>query len=210
MDPISIGLMGAKFLGGAIQAIRGNRILKKTKLPEYAIPGEFQNNLQAAKNIKTMGGMPGQQYQQAMNNIYRNASFGVSQLQKRNAAIGGVGAVQQRLNDGAVSLGVADANMARQSLIMGTQMETQANTALAGQKLAKQSWEKFNPYLRKINEGQSLVGAGMQNMFGAATGAAQMNMYGKQLGSQGSTGGQFGGIRVPRLSTGESEQYVTE
>ena len=79
--------------------------------------------------------------------------------------------------DGARRVNEFDANARLQNIRMGTQMEMGANNALAGQKMQKQQWEKFNPYLRKINEGQALVGSGMQNIFGAATSAATMNMY---------------------------------
>ena len=93
MDPFSIAMLGAKAIGGAAQLFSGRRILKNSKLPEYDIAKEFNTNVGLAKGVKNLGGMPAEQYMNAMNDIYRGANFGVGQLQKRNAAIAGVGAV---------------------------------------------------------------------------------------------------------------------
>jgi hypothetical protein len=177
MNPVALGLMGAKMVGGAIQAFQGRKILKNTKLPDYNIASEYGDNIGLAKSIKNMGGMPQTQYTQALQNMFRNANFGMSQLQGRRGAVAGVGNMVQRLNDGSTNLAVADANMALQNRRIGTGMQMNANNSMAQQKQAKQSWEKFNPYLRKLNEGQALVGAGMQNMFGAASDATSMAMY---------------------------------
>ena len=82
----------------------------------------------------------------------------------------------QRANDATNQLSVADANMALQNRRIGTSMQVNANNMLAQQRLQKQNWEKFNPYLRRLNEGQALVGAGMQNTFGALSDASSMLM----------------------------------
>jgi len=177
MDPFSIAMLGAKAIGGAAQLFAGRKILKNSKMPDYNIASEFDSNVGLAKGVKNMGGMPSQQYNNAMIDINRVANFGIGQLQKRNAGIAGVGSITQRAMDGARRVNEADATMALQNFRIGTQMQMGANAALGAQKMQKQQWEKFNPYLRKLNEGQSLMGAGLQNIFGAASSGATMNMY---------------------------------
>ena len=190
MNPLTLGLMGVKAVGGIAQAIAGHNILKNTKLPGYDIASEFGDNVGLAKSIKNIGGMPSAQYNQAQQGFARNANFGMQQLQGRRGVTAGVSGIVQRLNDANLNLNVTDANMTLQNRRVGTQMQIGANNAMAQQKVAKQSWEKFNPYLRRLNEGQALVGAGMQNIFGAASDATQMQMYDQYFkGQNGGSGG---------------------
>jgi hypothetical protein len=176
--------MGLKMVGGIFQALAGRKILKNTKLPDYNIAPEFQNNIKIATDLKNMGGMPSAQYQQATQGYARNANFGMQQLQGRRGATAGVSGIVQRMNDANTSLNVADANMALQNRRIGTGLLMRANTNMGQERNQKQSWEKFNPFLRRLNEGQALVGAGMQNMFGAASDVTQMQMYDKYFKGQ--------------------------
>ncbi len=185
-----MAMMGAKMVGGIIQTVKGNQILKNTKMPDYMIPTQLNENLQLAKDLKNMGGMPSASMNASTQSYFRNANFGMGQLQGRRAAVAGVASILQRLNDASTNLAMQDANMAMGNRRAGISMQSQANNAMAQQQLAKQQWEKFNPYLRKMSEGQALVGAGMQNMFGAVTGAAQANMYENMYGDSSAPGNQ--------------------
>ncbi len=185
----------AKFVGGLFQAKRGRDILRNTPLPTYDIAPEFQNNIGVAKGVMNMGGMPAQQYQAAVQNMFRNANFGVQQLQGRRAATAGVGNMVQRLNDAGTNLSVADANMALQNRRIGAALLTRANNMMGMQRNQKQQWEKFNPYLRKLNEGQALVGSGLQNTFGALTDASTMFQYDRYF-----NGVQGGAKAAPQIT----------
>lgn len=172
MDPmtaISLGTQGVKMIGGIIQTIAGKRILKKTKLPDYEIMPEFQKNVALAQGMKTQG-MPGEVYSRGLNDISRNMSFGMKTLGERRGVLAGIGNMVTRSNDAVTNLNVSDANIRTQNFRAGAQMEMGANNQLGLQKIAKMQWEKLNPYSRKIAEGQALVGAGMQNFFGGASG----------------------------------------
>lgn len=174
----------AKFVGGIFQGMKGRKILKNAKLPGYEIAPEFEQNIGLAKSIKNMGGMPSAQYNRGLQDVFRNANFGMSQLQGRRAATAGVSSIVQRMNDATNNLNIADANMAQQNFRMGTQMQMGANSMLGQQRNMKQQWEKFNPYLRKLSEGQALVGSGMQNVFGGLSDASSILMYDQYMKGQ--------------------------
>jgi hypothetical protein len=139
-----------------------------------------------------MGGMPEVQRNAAMQALFRNSNFGVQQLQGRRAAVAGIGNVVQRMNDGSNAIGIADANMALQNRRIGAGMEMQANMAMAQQRMAKDKWEKYDPYMRKYLRNQAMLGAGLQNIFGGLTNIASMGG-----GMMGGMGGNGGGISVP-------------
>ncbi len=64
------------------------------------------------------------------------------------------------------------------------------------QRNQKQQREKFNPYLRKLNEGQALVGSGLQNTFGALSDASTMLQYDRYFKGSGSSSGQFAAPQI--------------
>lgn len=189
LDPVTIAQMatsGIKALGGVAQIFAGKSILKKTKLPEYNISPEFGQNVLAAQAVKTMG-MPTEQYNRGMSDIGRNMNFAIKTLGDRRNSIAGIGTMFTRANDAVNNLNIADANMRNRNMIAGTQMEIGAKHQLALQKLAKQEWEKFNPYMRKMQQGQALLGSGLQNTFGALGDTAQMFML-KSMNSNSDSG----------------------
>lgn len=181
MDPLSFASLATtavKQYAGIAQMLAGKRILRNSKLPEYNIAPEYQQNIDASQSIKNMG-MPAESYNNSQRDIYRSLNFGVNTLGARRAAVAGVVNLVQRSMDATNNLNAMDANMRRSSTIQGTQMEMGARQQLALQKLAKQQWEKMNPYLRKMQEGQALIGAGMQNFVGGGSDLGQMMMQGQ-------------------------------
>lgn len=179
LGPAGLVAEGIKGIAGIYQMFRGNHILRKTKLPGYDIPDQFNTNVRLATEVKNMGGLSGSEYLKAKTAIDRNEAFGLSSLRDRRSGVAGVGGIIQRSNDASLALNAHDAMLEQSNKRMGTQMLMGANSALGGQMLAKQQWEKFNPYLRKMQEGQSLLGAGMQNTFGVANDVAQFEMMKK-------------------------------
>lgn len=196
MGPLAVaGIVGgAKLIGGIAQFFGGKRKLRNLKLPKYEIPKEYETNIGLAQSVKEMG-MPKAEYQGALQNIMRNQTAGISALQDRRSALAGIGNIVQRSNDATLNLDATAGRIANQNRMAGTQMEMNARQQLGMQKLAKQQWEKFMPYQQKMAEGQALVGAGMQNMFGAIDTAAQVYMLGSGMGDETQMGGKK--IRQP-------------
>lgn len=172
MDPMTIAALatqGVKTLVGTGQAIAGGIMLKKAQRnrPSYEIPQEYQDALTIADKVSMLG-MPREQYVAQLNGITRNQNFGLRALGDRRSALAGVGTLVQQGNDATLKLNATDASMLRDSKIRGAAMKTNAKYQLGMQKLAKQNWDKFNPYLAKVAQAQGLIGAGFQNITGGA------------------------------------------
>lgn len=155
-----------KMISGGIQALRGRSILKKNKRPDYEIMPEFQQNVEMAEDIRSLGGMPKASYQNALQNISRNQTAGLQGLRGRGGAVAGVSAINQSTNDATLGLDAQDAEMRLRNFTMGTQLKMNALTALATQRLKKQEWDKLMPFNQNQAWGQGLIGAGMQNAMG--------------------------------------------
>lgn len=202
MDPMSIAAIatqGIKTLTGGIQAIAGGIMLRKAQRnrPGYDIPKEFQDAMTIADKVSMMG-MPREQYVAQLQGITRNQNFGLRALGDRRSALAGVGNLVQQGNDATLRLNATDASMLRDSKMRGAAMKTNAKYQMGMQKLAKQQWDKFNPYLAKVGQAQGLIGAGMQNITGGMDGAGSAlmgaQMYGsKGPGSKGPAAGNDGG-----------------
>lgn len=176
---MAIPLLAIGAVLGGIQAIAGRSKLNISR-PKYDIPKEYEQNVLSAQNVKEMG-MPKSQYQGALQNIARNQNAAIAALQDRRAGLTGIGSIVQRGNDANLNLDARDAQIANQNKLMGTQIEAQARQALAMQKLAKQQWEKFGQYNQQVSEGQALMGAGMQNIFGSISAMAQLSKSAKPV-----------------------------
>jgi hypothetical protein len=198
MDPMMIaGLatQGVKMLAGGVQAIAGGIMLKKAQRnrPGYDIPKEFQDAMTIADKVSMMG-MPREQYVAQLQGITRNQGFGLRALGDRRSALAGVGNLVQSGNDAMLRLNATDAGMRRDSQMRGAAMKTSAKYQMGMQKLAKQQWDKFNPYLGKVAQAQGLIGAGMQNLTGGADAASSMFMNSPQSSSAApAPGGATGG-----------------
>lgn len=160
----------AQMLIGGAQAIRGGNIVKNINFPTYDIPPEISANQQLAA-MMAMQGLPSAQYNQALNNIMRNQTFGLSALQDRRSALPGIGNIVQRSNDATLGLDVSDANLRRQNQLLSMQQ----NQLMAGYRDKAFDWNNKYPYLRDYNYGRSLQGAGWQNVFG---GLNNLSMFG--------------------------------
>jgi hypothetical protein len=105
---------------------------------------------------------------------------GLSALGSRRSSLAGVSALVQRSNDAFGNLNAFAAQTKAQNFRQGTAMEMNANSQMAEQKIQKMNWEKLQPYMRKLQSAQSMMGAGMQNMFGGVTDAVSMYNSSKQ------------------------------
>lgn len=184
---------GVKTLTGIGQMIAGGIQLRKANKnrPLYEIPDEFNQNVSAADRILNMG-MPREQYLASLTGIDRNQSFGLRALGDRRSGLAGISNLVQQGNDATLRLNATDAEMRNRNMLAGTQMGMNARYQRGMQRLAKQQWDKFNPFLAKVANAQGMLGAGMQNFSGGAGGFAQLGM--SELGGDG-TGASPGGTR---------------
>lgn len=202
MDPMTIAALagqGVKMVGGIAQTITGAIMSRKAQKnrPSYEIMPEFGQNVKLADKVMNMG-MPREQYLAQMQGITRNQNFGLRALGDRRSALAGISNLVQMGNDNMLQLNATDANMRNQNMRAGVGMKMNANYQLGMQKIAKMQWDKFNPYLAKLQQGQGLLAAGLQNIAGGADGASQVGMMGMQMGGQSAVPNQpqSGGIEA--------------
>ncbi|MGB8193253.1 MAG: hypothetical protein WCF67_15090 [Chitinophagaceae bacterium] len=168
---------------GAIQMLAG-MFSRPKKAPAYEIPNQFNQNIHLAQTVKNQG-MSGSEYARGFQNIMRNQNFALSALGNRRMALAGVGNIVQRTNDATLGLDVAAAKIKQQNTLMGTQMEVGANKDLADQRIQKMQWEKLQPYLRKMQSAEAMMGAGLQNIGSAGSMFAQSQMGNKLFPAAG-------------------------
>ena len=141
------------------QKHKANEIEKNLKQPNYAIPPEFIENRNIAKQMAQLG-LPQQQYNNQFNQIQGNLATGISAAQRSNNPAGAISGVVSGTNTAGANLNAEDAQ-ARQN---NQRIYMQANDQLAGQKLQQQQANVFDPYTQKYNEMQAYRGAGQQNI----------------------------------------------
>jgi len=186
-----------KMISGGIQALSGRKKLKNLKRPDYEIMPEFQDNVELAEGIRSLGGMPKASYQNALQNISRNQTAGLQQLRGRGGAVAGISAVNQATNDATTGLDARDAEMRLNNFSTGTQLKMNALSALATQRLRKQEWDKFMPFNQKLAEGQALIGSGLQNMMGGLGEAANLAVGDLMLNEGAGLNSIFGSNKMP-------------
>lgn len=189
--------MGAA-LGPSLQAALGIGQLAlglfkhKSAPPEYNIPGQFQQNVGLAKGISNMG-MDPTAYAAAEQGINKNTAFGLNTLRNYRAARGGVSGIISKANDATLNLESQANTIAQKNKILGTQLEIGANKDLAGQYLAKQNWEKFQPFIRSQQESSQLESGGIQNIFGGINNLSMLGMLGIGKNSPDGAGSYYEG-----------------
>lgn len=179
-----IGAAAGGLIGGAVgyfegqsQKNKANKLLSQNQYHPLGVPQEAYENQQIARN-QALQGLPSQQYNQAMQSIQRQQQQALSGGQDRRAGIGLVGTTQQNSDDAMGRLGVEDANtrLQNQRQLIGV------NNQMAGYKT--QAWDQ-NEQNRQRNYqyGQTLLGAGNVNEFGAIDSglAAITNLTGRGL-----------------------------
>lgn len=178
-NPIGIGIAaGAGLLKaglGFLQQAKGKKMLKKTVDPGYVIPGGYGKNLGQAEQMAKSGLSP-QEYNLASTNIQRGSQAGLHQLGKMSNPFAGIAGLVRSQSDSFSRLGAQDAQMRRQNILqaMGARRE------MAGQQLAQQQYAQ-NRYFDKVNEAQSRIGAGTQNLFGGLSDIGTAGIYATNL-----------------------------
>lgn len=191
MTALAIGA-GAALVGTGLKAYEGfhqeheaNEIQKNLKDPVYAIPPEFAQNREIARQMAQQG-LP-----QAVINNQTNA---INQNQA-----GAVGALSNSANPGANLASIVRAGDQAKGNLDAEDAQArennqryfiQQNAALGGQELAKQQNDVFDKYTRNFNQMQAYRGAGMQNVNSAVNDVTQLGELGinAAIGKTGTTG----------------------
>lgn len=146
---------------GAKQKRQGNKILQDNPYPTYSIPQEVMQNKNLAQSMAGEG-LPSQQYNQAMNNIQRQQTFAIRNLQDRRSALMGLPKILRASNDAGLNLDVANANARRQN----QRQLMDVNNQVSRYKDQAWNWNVKNKYEQNYAYGMSLLGKGNQNIMG--------------------------------------------
>lgn len=186
MDPISVGLMGAQFVGGLAQTIfgggrahRAEKQLEKLQTPVYQQSKGINDLYSKALNRYSADPTKSSMYQTQMKNIQRSGATGLSALADRRSASSGVANIVQAQNDATLEATVAADQQQGQAL----QQLGQAAQMKQGEERTAFEYNQVAPYQKKAAllgqkaaGGAQTMNAGIQNMFGAASSFGQMKM----------------------------------
>ncbi len=159
----------ANIAGGLISGITGFFQKRKAKKllreageqPHYQIPSEILRNQKQAE-LNAQEGLPSQQDNNAMKNIQRNQASALAGSLDRRGGLMALSGIQQRSNDATMNLDAQDA-MARMR-----NQQTLYNVGNTTAQYRDKAWNtnELQPWQRKYNYAQQLLGAGNQNFTG--------------------------------------------
>ena len=170
MNPMLI-VQGAKALIGGVQAIKGAQTLENAKRPEYQTPDEVKQNLTDAQ-LSEIEGLPAAQRNKYIQDIQRNQAAVLKSSGDRMGGISGLGGIADASNQAMGNIFMQDV-MARQQ---AKNRLSQARTEMAGYRDKAYKLNELDPYLSKVQQGQANLGAGLQNLMGAADSSVSMLM----------------------------------
>jgi len=172
--------------GSAIyQGIKGAKQKKEARKMQEKADQMDASNLAESRRI-ALSGLPTEEYQQALQQIYRNQAVSLSALRDRRMALAGATNVQQATNDALQGLASQDAKMRLQNQYNALGQGNRA-AAIQGDRAAQERYS-----------GEALTGAAMQNAFNAAGSAASLMGSGDNNSSGGGLFGNskgFGGFK---------------
>lgn len=176
--------------GSAIyQGIKGAKQKREARKMQEQADSMDASNLAEARRM-ALSGLPAQEYEQALQQIYRNQSTSLSALRDKRMALAGTTSVQQATNDALTNLASQDAKLRLQNQYNAL---GQANKS-AAIKADRAAQERYS--------GEALTGAAIQNVFNTAGAASSL------FGSGGGEGsGLFGNSsegRYNRMLLGSS------
>ncbi len=195
--------VGVVAVGTSIyKGIKSNSAAKKieqaNQRPVYTIPDEFRQNAKIADHMAQTG-IPQQQYENQINNIYRNQALGVQSLGRSQNPLGSIASIVRQGNDATNNLNAQDA-MARQQ---NQRYAINQNAILGQQQLAKQQYDKFDKYTENFNKAAALRGAASKNFDQAISTGASIG--GSIAGNYSGGGmGPGGGSQVETASVGQA------
>lgn len=180
---ISIGTAGvglAQSIIGGISAHSAQKKIENTPTPVYQPSKGINDYYQEALNRYSTSPYASMMYQQAQNRIAQSQAGGINALQDRRSALSGVGAIVGQGERALGQAGVQAENMRRQDFsTLGRAAEMKA-----GDDQTAFQYNKLLPYQKRMSilgakaaGGNQMLNAGMQNVFGGISGAAQLGAF---------------------------------
>jgi hypothetical protein len=197
MDPFTISALisgGVQLGTGVYQAIKSASI--DSTRPTYEIPDEIKQNLTQAQ-LNAIEGMPEDVRNRYIDQLTRTMATGLQALGDRRGGIAGVSNLVRAATD-------ANRNIAG----MDAQMRQQQEQALMGQRQVMANykdkafdWNERQKYLENAQAKQSMAGAAMQNITGAANNVMGGMMQSKYMDFlKGAYGGGATGNPMAKMS----------
>lgn len=190
------GLVGG--ITGLFQRKKAKRLLKEAgEQPLYQIPQEILRNQKTAE-LNAQQGMPSQQYNNAMKSIQQSQNAALAGATDRRSALMALPSIQRQANAAYGNLDAQSAQMQRQN----QQTLYNVGNTTAQYRDKAYNTNELQPWQRKYNYAQSLLGAANQNI---------MSGIDKFIGGGGSllAGGMGGGTgrKMKAGASGEPTYY---
>jgi len=165
---------------GLYQTIKGSRLAKKAAAMDatYQIPQEIKDKLSASQ-LMALEGLPADQKKQYIDNLQRNAMFGLNAMGDRKAGLTGLSTLVQNQNDAARNLLSMDAQARQQNQIRLGQTQSE----MAGYRDKVFDINKYRPKVDATNQANAMLGAGERNLYGGLSTMADASyQMGKDAG----------------------------
>lgn len=188
LGAVSAGLGLAQGIGGLIGGNKARKQLEKLQTPTYQ-PNKAIGDYYSMALSKAMANpYQSQFYTQAQNQANRNQGTAIGALQDRRLALGGIGAIQDQSNQAMQRAGVTAEGLQRQAF---GQLGQATNMKAGDDRMAFQ-YNQVAPYEKQmaILQGKAagasqMENAGIQNVFGGLSSAAQYSMMKDMYGGGG-------------------------
>jgi hypothetical protein len=192
---------GAKALLGAGQMLFAP---KKQKEPVYEIPKEVGEAVTLGRSMGSEG-MAEAQRMSAVQNIQQSAVMGMRGAQDRRSGLAAIGNIQAQQDRSALSIMAQDAAMRQQN------QRFMYSALMAGAEAKNREFSnRWQSWMNKEQQRRALIGAGIQNIGGAADLVVAGSMYGG--GGSSSLGADKGGLSksaIGSLSGGGSSSGLS-
>jgi len=197
------GLGTIQAVAGGIRAKKSEKALEKMQSPIYQQNPSIMNYYNEALKRYNVNPYESSMYKQQMQGANRNLATGLGALQDRRSGLAGVNQLVGLTNDSQLKANVAAENeqSRRFGQLSGATSMKAGEDRMAFNVNQQQPFErKYNLLAAKAGGGNKVMGAGIQNIFGAAQSYDQNNQINKYYnslnggttGATGSVGGSVG------------------
>lgn len=200
MTWVAAAVASVAVTAGAIQAISGAQqkkkgrameALAKANKPQFRIPPEIAKNMSQAE-MMSYHGLPDEQKQAFLDNQQRASQAALRSSGERRGGLGMISQIQSQQDRS--SLGLLQQDVAARNANIDRAM--QARGVMASYR-DKRFEHQYNEYAADLDYARAMIGAGMQNVSGGLSTAAQgaQSFAGSFDSFQGKGGGGKGGIK---------------
>lgn len=170
-------------VGGWIQQHKATKALEKLNSPSYSQNQSILDYFSKALQRYNVDPYTSTQYKKAVQDTSRSTAQGLEALRGRGGAVAGVNSIIANQNDNLLKAATEAENRKAQEF----NVLRDATQLKAGEDDKAYQYNKFMPYERKYNllamkagGGNQIMNAGLQNIYGAGSSLAQMDMIKKQ------------------------------